>query len=142
MKICLAQINPTVGAFKQNIRKICRFIDAAKKRKADLVVFPEMSIVGYPPRDLLELSGFVDSNLKALEEVKNNVFGISVIVGFVDRNLAKRGKSLYNAAAHIRNKKIVSKHYKSLLPTYDVFDEDRYFEPTHSIWIANVCGNR
>ena len=142
MKICLAQINPTVGAFKQNIRKICRFIDADKKRKADLVVFPEMSIVGYPPRDLLELSGFVDSNLKALEEVKNNVFGISVIVGFVDRNLAKRGKSLYNAAAHIRNKKIVSKHYKSLLPTYDVFDEDRYFEPTHSISIANVCGKR
>jgi NAD+ synthase (glutamine-hydrolysing) len=142
MKICLAQINPTVGAFKQNVRKICRFIDIAKKMKADLVVFPEMSIVGYPPRDLLEISGFVDSNLKALEEVKNNVFGISVIVGFVDRNLAKRGKSLYNAAVLICNKKIVSKHYKSLLPTYDVFDEDRYFEPTHSISIAKVCGKK
>jgi NAD+ synthase (glutamine-hydrolysing) len=142
VKICLAQINPTVGAFKQNVRKICRFINIAKKRKADLVVFPEMSIVGYPPRDLLEISGFVDSNLKALEEIKNNVVGISVIVGFVERNLAKRGKSLYNAAAHIRNKKIVSKHYKSLLPTYDVFDEDRYFEPTHSISIANMCGTR
>ena len=142
MKICLAQINPTVGAFKQNVRKICRFIDIAKKRKADLVVFPEMCIVGYPPRDLLEISGFVDSNLKALEEVKNSVVGISVIVGFVDRNLAERGKPLYNAAAYIRNKKIVSKHYKSLLPTYDVFDEDRYFEPTHSVSIAEVSGKR
>ncbi len=142
MKICLAQINPTVGAFKQNTSKICRFINVAKKRGADLVVFPEMSIVGYPPRDLLEIAGFVDSNLKALEEVKNNVVGISVIVGFVDRNLAKRGKPLYNAAAHIRNKKIISKHYKSLLPTYDVFDEDRYFEPTHSISIAKVGGKR
>ncbi len=142
MKICLAQINPTVGAFKQNVSKICRFINVAKKRKADLVVFPEMCIVGYPPRDLLEISGFVDSNLKALEEVKNNVVGISVIVGFVDRNLAERGKPLYNAAAHIRNKKIISKHYKSLLPTYDVFDEDRYFEPTHNISIAEVSGKR
>ncbi len=142
MKICLAQINPTVGAFKQNVSKICRFINVAKKRGADLVVFPEMCIVGYPPRDLLEISGFVDSNLKALEEVKNNVIGISVIVGFVDRNLAERGKPLYNAAAHICNKNIISKHYKSLLPTYDVFDEDRYFEPTHDISMAMISGKR
>ncbi len=142
MKICLAQINPTVGAFKQNVSKICRFINVAKKRKADLVVFPEMCIAGYPPRDLLEISGFVDSNLKALEEVKKNVSGIAVIVGFVDRNLSERGKPLYNAAAHIYNKKIISKHYKSLLPTYDVFDEDRYFEPTHSISTVIISGKR
>ncbi|MEK6764721.1 MAG: NAD+ synthase [Planctomycetota bacterium] len=142
MKICLAQINPTVGAFKQNTRKICRFIDAAKKEGADLVVFPEMSIVGYPPKDLLELSGFVESNLKALEEVRNNVTGISAIVGFVDWNAARRGKPLYNAAAHIHNKRIISKHYKSLLPTYDVFDEDRYFEPTHSIALAKISGRK
>ena len=142
MKICLAQINPTVGAFKQNARKICRFINTAKKKGADLIVFPEMSIVGYPPKDLLELSGFVDSNLKALEEVKNNVTGISAIVGFVDRNVAQRGKNLYNAAAYINNKKIVSRHYKSLLPTYDVFDEDRYFEPKHSIFLAKISGRK
>lgn len=121
MKICLAQINPTVGAFKQNVRKICRFIDIAKKRQADLVIFPEMCIVGYPPKDLLEFSGFVESNLKALEEAKNSVTGVSAIMGFVDRNLAKRGKPLFNAAAYIHNKKIISRHYKSLLPTYDVF---------------------
>jgi len=91
---------------------------------------------------LLELSGFVDSNLKALEEVKNSVTGISAIVGFVDRNVAQRGKALYNAAAHIKNRKIVSRHYKSLLPTYDVFDEDRYFEPTHDISIAKISGRK
>ncbi len=142
MKICLAQINPTIGAFKQNVLKTCKFISAAKKKGADLVVFPEMSIVGYPPKDLLELSGFVDSNLKALEEVKNNVTGISAIVGFVDRNPARRGKSLYNAAAYINNRKIVSTHYKSLLPTYDVFDEDRYFEPTGDISIVKISGRK
>ena len=142
MKICLAQINPTVGAFEQNVKKICRFINTAKKKGADLIVFPEMCIVGYPPKDLLELSGFVDSNLKALEEVKNNVTGISAIVGFVDRNVGQRGKNLYNAAAYINNKEIVSRHYKSLLPTYDVFDEDRYFEPAHSISLAKISGRK
>lgn len=142
MKICLAQINPTVGAFEQNVKKICRFINTAKKKRADLIVFPEMCIVGYPPKDLLELSGFVDSNLKALEEVKKNVTGISAIVGFVDRNVGHRGKNLYNAAAYINNKEIISRHYKSLLPTYDVFDEDRYFEPAHSISLAKISGRR
>ena len=97
--------------------------------------------MGYPPKDMLALSGFVDSNLKALEEVKNSVTGISAIVGFVDRNVAPRGKALYNAAAYIKNRKIVSRHYKSLLPTYDVFDEDRYFEPTHNISIAKISAS-
>ncbi len=142
MKICLAQINPTIGAFKQNVGKICKSINAAREKGADLIIFPEMSVVGYPPKDLLELSGFVDSNLKALEEVKNSVTGISAIVGFVDRNVARRGKALYNAAAYIKNRKIVSRHYKSLLPTYDVFDEDRYFEPTHDISIAKISGRK
>ena len=142
MKICLAQINLTIGAFKQNVGKICKSINTAREKGADLVIFPEMSVVGYPPKDLLELSGFVDSNLKALEEVKNSVTGISAIVGFVDRNVAQRGKALYNAAAHIKNRKIVSRHYKSLLPTYDVFDEDRYFEPTHDISIAKISGRK
>ena len=142
MKICLAQINPTVGDFEQNVKKICRFINTAKKKGADLIVFPEMCIVGYPPKDLLELSGFVDSNLKALEEVKKNVTGISAIVGFVDRNVGHRGKNLYNAAAYINNKEIISRHYKSLLPTYDVFDEDRYFEPAHSISLAKISGRK
>jgi len=142
MKICLAQINPTIGAFKQNAGKICKSINAARKQGADLVIFPEMSVVGYPPKDLLELSGFVDSNLKALEEIKSSTYGIAAIVGFVDRNVEQRGKALHNAAAYIKNRKIVSRHYKSLLPTYDVFDEDRYFEPTHNISIAKISGRK
>ncbi|MDP6924600.1 MAG: NAD+ synthase [Candidatus Scalindua sp.] len=142
MKICLAQINPTIGAFKQNAQKICKSIDAARKQGADLVIFPEMSVVGYPPKDLLELSGFVDSNLEALEEIKNSVSDIAAIVGFVDRNVERRGKALHNAAAYIKNRKIISRHYKSLLPTYDVFDEDRYFEPTHDVSIAKISGRK
>jgi len=142
MKICLAQINPTIGAFKQNAGKICKSINAARKQGADLVIFPEMSVVGYPPKDLLEFSGFVDSNLKALEEIKSSTYGIAAIVGFVDRNVEQRGKALHNAAAYIKNRKIVSRHYKSLLPTYDVFDEDRYFEPTHNISIAKISGRK
>ncbi|GJQ59373.1 MAG: NAD+ synthase [Candidatus Scalindua sp. AMX11] len=142
MKISLAQINPTVGAFKQNVNKICKYIDIAKGKGADLVIFPEMSLVGYPPKDLLEISGFVDNNLRALEEVVSHVVGISAIVGFVDRNPAKRGKRLFNAAACIQDKKILSKHYKSLLPAYDVFDEIRYFEPSHLITIAKISGKR
>ena len=142
MKICLAQINPTVGAFQQNVRKICKYIGIAKKKGAELVIFPEMSIVGYPPKDLLEISGFVENNLMALDEITRKVTGISAIVGFVDKNSSRRGKQFYNAAAHIHDKKIISKHYKSLLPTYDVFDEDRYFEPTHSISVADICGRK
>ncbi|MCP5004936.1 MAG: NAD+ synthase, partial [Planctomycetes bacterium] len=116
--------------------------DKAKKRGADLVIFPEMCIVGYPPKDLLEISGFVDGNLRALDEVVSHVAGISAIIGFVDRNPAPRGKRLFNAAAYVHDKKIISKHYKSLLPTYDVFDEHRYFEPTHNITIAEILGKR
>ena len=142
MKICLAQINPTVGAFKQNVARICRFINIAKKRGADLVVFPEMCVVGYPPKDLLENSAFIENNLKALEEVKNSVVGISAIVGFVDRNLSNRGKSLYNSAAHKKNRKNVSRHYKYMFPTYDVFDEDRYFEPTHDVSLTTISGKK
>lgn len=143
MKICLAQINPTIGAFKENVQKICTFIEYAKGKGADLVVFPEMSIIGYPPKDFLERSRFVADNLKALNEVVNKVpKGIAVIVGFVDKNPENTGKPLYNAAAFISNGRIESRHYKSLLPTYDVFDEDRYFESAHSVSLVEYRGKR
>ena len=133
MKIALAQINQTVGDFQNNIEKICLTIDHARSKNADLVVFPELAITGYPPKDFLDIPAFVDENLKALEKITRSVSGISAIVGFVDRNKRPQGKLVHNAAAFIQDKKIISIHHKSLLPTYDVFDECRYFEPAYTI---------
>ncbi|MCR4291812.1 MAG: NAD+ synthase [Candidatus Kuenenia sp.] len=133
MKVALAQINPVVGDFENNVRKICSFIEQAKRKNADLVVFPELAVTGYPPKDFLDVSAFVDHNLKALRDVIQQVSGIAAIVGFVDRNRQSYGKLVHNAAAFIQDRRIVSVHHKSLLPTYDVFDESRYFEPACSI---------
>ncbi|WP_347273606.1 NAD+ synthase [Candidatus Kuenenia sp.] len=133
MKVALAQINPVVGDFENNVRKICSFIEQAKMENADLVVFPELAVTGYPPKDFLDVPAFVDHNLKALRDVTQQVSGIAAIVGFVDRNRQSYGKLVHNAAAFIQDRQIVSVHHKSLLPTYDVFDESRYFEPACSI---------
>ena len=133
MKIALAQINQTVGDFQNNIEKIRLTIDHARSKNADLVVFPELAITGYPPKDFLDIPAFVDENLKALEKITRSVSGISAIIGFVDKNKRPHGKLVHNAAAFIQDKKIISIHHKSLLPTYDVFDECRYFEPAYTI---------
>lgn len=133
MKIALAQINQTVGDFRKNTEKICSFIDCAKSRGAHLVVFPELAVTGYPPKDFLDIPAFIDENLKALNNITHHVSGISAIVGFADKNKLPYGKLVHNAAAFIQDQKIVSVHHKSLLPTYDVFDEHRYFEPAHVI---------
>src|SRR5574337_944763 len=133
MKIALAQINPTVGDFRKNTEKICSFIDRAKNQGADLVIFPELAVTGYPPKDFLDIPAFVEENLKYLDKIARSVSGISAIVGFVDKNKRPQGKLAHNAAAFIQDRKIVFVHHKSLLPTYDVFDECRYFEPAHTI---------
>ncbi|MGR3319063.1 MAG: NAD+ synthase [Candidatus Anammoxibacter sp.] len=136
MKIALAQINTTIGAFKGNVGKICAFIDRAKAQNCDLVVFPEMAVTGYPPRDLLDRAGFISDNIAALDIIREQTDNIAALVGFVDINTDKKGKHLYNAAAFIQDKRIQSKHYKTLLPSYDVFDEHRYFEPAQSVSIV------
>lgn len=133
MKIALAQINPTVGDFQRNAEKICSFVDRAKSRGADIVIFPELAVTGYPPKDFLDIPAFIDENLKFLDKIARRVCGISAIVGFVDKNVRSQGKLVHNAAAFIQDQKVVSVHHKSLLPTYDVFDECRYFEPAHAI---------
>lgn len=133
MKIALAQINQTVGDFPKNAEKICSYIERARRRNADLVVFPELSVTGYPPKDFLDVPAFIDENLRTLDTIASRVYDISAIVGFVDRNKRRHGKFVHNAAAFIQDHKIVSVHHKSLLPTYDVFDECRYFEPAHTI---------
>lgn len=129
MRIALAQINPTVGDIAGNCRKVNDFIARAKAQKAQLVVFPELSVIGYPPKDLLLKPQFIDDNLYGLQLIAQHVKGIDAVVGYADRNADPVGRPLHNAVALLRDGRIVSRHFKTLLPTYDVFDESRYFEP-------------
>ena len=160
MKIAAAQINPTVGDIAGNSNKILTYIGRAKELGAQLVVFPELCLTGYPPRDLLERPAFIEENINALSEMAKKVKDISALVGFVEKNLAPEGKPLYNAAALLEGGEIAYISFKSLLPTYDVFDEARYFEPAagaaplkiggqkvalticEDIWTDELCGPR
>jgi len=124
-RIAAAQINSTVGDLKGNCAKILEYIQMAQASGVDVIAFPELSITGYPPEDLLLKTAFIDDNLKALNELTKKVGDISVIVGFVDRKKDR----LFDAAAIIHNKKIKGVYHKQLLPNYGVFDEKRYFSP-------------
>jgi NAD+ synthase (glutamine-hydrolysing) len=135
MKVAMAQVNSTVGDLEGNVAKIQRFLAEAESRGADLVLFPELAVMGYPPQDLLLEKGFVEKNNKALEEmIRTNTVDVVGVVGFVDY----KGKDLYNAAAVFKKNRLVGVVYKTLLPTYDVFDEDRYFKPSKKEDIAPV----
>ena len=123
LRIALAQINPTVGDFKGNVSKIIKYIGRAEKSGAHIVLFPELSITGYPPEDLLLKPKFIEDNLEALKMVQKRVRNIIAIVGFVDRK-----DDIYNAAAVIYNGKLIDTYHKIYLPNYGVFDEVRYFQ--------------
>jgi len=129
MKIALAQLNPIIGDFAYNTEKIKAAAERAKAQSCDLVVFSELAISGYPPRDLLEKREFVEENLTCLQDLVKSIAGIGVICGYVDRNPPKAGSPLYNAAVLFEGGEILYTAHKRLLPTYDVFDETRYFEP-------------
>ncbi|MGA2231991.1 MAG: NAD+ synthase [Tepidisphaeraceae bacterium] len=129
MRVALAQINPTVGDIAGNIAKSRRFIAQAKERGADLCVFSELSIIGYPPKDLLLKPRFIEDNLRGLASLAESAVGIDVIAGYAERNTDPVGRPLHNAVALLRDGQVASRHFKTLLPTYDVFDESRYFEP-------------
>ncbi|MBI4568148.1 MAG: NAD+ synthase, partial [Planctomycetes bacterium] len=128
VKIALAQINPTIGDFDGTVAKVATTTARARALGADLVVFPEQALTGYPARDLLERPTFVDANLRALERVTSSCRGIGVVLGFVGRHRGD-GRPLTNSAALIDDGLVRAVIDKTLLPTYDVFDEDRYFEP-------------
>jgi NAD+ synthetase len=129
MKIAIAQINPVIGDFKHNFSRIKYYADKAKALSCDLVVFSELTVSGYPPRDLLEKDDFVDTNVKYLNDLVSSISGIGVICGFVDKNPDDEGNRLFNSAVLFETGKILHKVNKRLLPTYDIFDERRYFEP-------------
>lgn len=140
MKIGLAQIDPKVGDIKGNTRKILDYIDKAKKAEVDVLLFPEQAITGYPVLDLLFVSGLVDQNLQALDIIKDKAADMTIVIGFIDKHERSQGK-YYNAAAILENKRVVKVMHKQLLPTYDVFDESRYFcpgEPNEPITIQGM----
>jgi NAD+ synthase (glutamine-hydrolysing) len=141
MKIGFAQINATVGDLRGNFTKIIAAYDQLVQRGAELVLTPELAITGYPPQDLLFKSRFVPDNLEVLAQLQARLKGPALIVGFVDPNTG-RGKPFHNAAALLQAGKPMQKAHKSLLPTYDVFDEDRYFEPAHEISPLDFAGRK
>ena len=141
MKIFLAQQNYLIGDFENNTRKIIEAIEYAKSQQGDLIVFSELCVCGYPPRDFLEFNDFIDKCFASIEKIKEHADSIGVLLGAPDRN-NKGGKPLFNAAYFLHDKKIQSVVHKTLLPTYDVFDEYRYFEPAFDWNVIEFKGKR
>lgn len=129
MKLALCQTNPIIGDFAYNLSLIVEGCDRAKASGCSLAVFPELSLIGYPPKDLLEKPSLIQENLSRLEELACRVEGIYLLCGYVDRNPRGTGKPLINAVALIGEGMVLKRGGKRLLPAYDVFDETRYFEP-------------
>lgn len=142
MKIALGQINPTVGDFSGNASKIIEFSRRAHQAGAGLILLPELSVCGYPPRDLVERSSFVARNRESAERIAAQTQGIAVICGLVTPAPSDGGKSVMNSAALLMDGKIAFIQSKMLLPTYDVFDEMRNFAPAKSQELFSFCGNR
>ena len=142
MKIALGQINPTVGDFTGNAAKIVDFAHRAQAAGAGLILFPELSVTGYPPRDLVERTSFVDRNRETVERIARETRGIAVICGLITPALAETGKSVMNSAALLKGGSIEFVQSKMLLPTYDVFDEMRNFAPAKSQVLFSFCGRQ
>lgn len=140
MKIALAQLNYHIGNFDQNTAKIIEAIQQAKAAGADLIIFAELAIGGYPAKDLLRNAIFIQHCEESLHKIASHCMGIDCIIGTPVRNTAPEGKALFNAAVHISAGEIVHITRKSLLPDYDVFDEYRYFEPNNSLNCIQVKG--
>jgi len=129
MKIALAQLNYHIGNFENNISKIIKAVKKAKQNKVDIVVFAELAVSGYPPRDFLEFTDFINKCENAIQQIAKECTGISAIIGAPSKNIEGKGKNLYNSAFFIADGKIQKIIHKTLLPNYDIFDEYRYFEP-------------
>jgi len=142
VKIALGQINPTVGDFSGNAAKMIQFAQQARSAGAGLILFPELAVCGYPPRDLVERPSFVDSNRTTAEQIAADTKGIAVICGLVTPAEPGSGKTVMNSAALLRDGRIEFIQSKMLLPTYDVFDEMRNFAPARSQKLFSFCGKQ
>jgi NAD+ synthetase len=142
MKIGICQINPIIGDFEYNTSLIVEASEQARKKGCSLAIFPELALSGYPPKDLLEKPAFIDENLTRLDHLAAQIKGIHILCGCVDKNPRKTGKPLINGAAFIQDGLVVNKGGKRLLPTYDVFDETRYFEPADESLLFQLEGTR
>ena len=142
MKIALGQINPTVGDFSGNTARIIEFSGRARGAGAGLILFPELSVCGYPPRDLVERPSFVQRNRESLQLIADRTRGIAVICGVVTPAEAETGKSVMNSAALLQDGKVAFVQSKMLLPTYDVFDEMRNFAPAREQKLFPFCGKQ
>jgi NAD+ synthase (glutamine-hydrolysing) len=142
MKIFLAQQNYHIGNFEQNTAKIITAIEQAKAKGGDLIVFSEMSVCGYPARDFVEFSDFINKCYAAIDTIKQHATNIGVLIGSPARNPIKEGKDLFNAAFFLYEGAIKAEIHKTLLPTYDVFDEYRYFEPSYNWQTVEFKGKK
>jgi NAD+ synthase (glutamine-hydrolysing) len=140
VKIGLLQINSTVGDFAGNCERILEGYREAVDRGAELVMTPELSVAGYPPQDLIFRSGFVEGNLEAVDRLEAELGEVPLLAGFIDVNRSGRGKPYYNAAVLLRKGEARRVFHKSLLPTYDVFDEARYFQPAATVETLELGG--
>ncbi|MEP7278228.1 MAG: NAD+ synthase [Bacteroidota bacterium] len=142
MKIALAQQNYHIGNFEKNIQKITSAIQEAKRQEADLIVFTELCVCGYPPRDFVEFNDFIENCYAAIDTIKEQADGIAVVVGCPQRNTNPQGKDLFNAAWFLHEKQVKAVAQKTCLPTYDVFDENRYFEPAYDWKVIPFKGKK
>lgn len=142
MKIILAQQNYHIGNFELNTQKILDAIKAAEAQGADLVVFSELCVCGYPPRDFLEFEDFIQQSYAAIDKIKAHTTNIAVLVGGPCRNTQPEGKDLFNAAWFLYEGEVKQIIHKTLLPTYDVFDEYRYFEPSYAWNVVHFKGKK
>src|SRR5256886_8836590 len=142
MKVFIGQINPTVGALSSNAELIRKAYDQGVRAGADLVMVTELAVTGYPPRDLLDREVFVNAALETRDALAKMTGQTSLLFGCITRNDNWCGKPLHNTAILAQNGKIVFQQNKVLLPTYDVFDELRYFEPARAVQIVEIAGKR
>lgn len=142
MKIAIAQLNYIIGDFEGNTKKIINAIHEAENQLADIIAFAELSVTGYPPRDFLEFSDFIKRGEDNIEKIKEHSQNIAVVIGSPSRNPEIEGKDLYNSVYFIYKGREVLRQHKALLPTYDIFDEYRYFEPAREFGIVEFKGKK